>query len=216
MAIKIENLSFSRNDIPLLENINFIIEKKETGVIKGESGKGKTTLLNIINGLIPPKIGLITCGDEIFNSDSIFLPPEKRNIGYVFQDFALFPHLNVEQNIKFSDNFNTFRGPSFQFAQITSQLSLKEHVSKYPHELSGGQQQRVSLARALFSEPKILLIDEPISNQDKDNKIKIIETVSKYIIENEFRKEKETICILVSHEDINNYIQVETKPYKLS
>ena len=102
MAIKIKNLSYSRNGIPLLENINFIIEKKETGVIKGESGKGKTTLLNIINGLIPPKIGLITCGDEIFNSDSIFLPPEKRNIGYVFQDFALFPHLNSETNVLFA------------------------------------------------------------------------------------------------------------------
>ena len=102
MAIKIKNLSYSRNGIPLLENINFIIEKKETGVIKGESGKGKTTLLNIINGLIAPKLGLITCGDEIFNSDSIFLPPEKRNIGYVFQDFALFPHLNSKTNVLFA------------------------------------------------------------------------------------------------------------------
>ena len=216
MNLIIKSLNFSYENEEVFKNLNLNFKSGVINTISGPSGSGKTTLLNLIAGLEKPSSGSIILDDVIQCDSDKFVEPENRNIGFVFQDFALFPHLNVEQNIKFSDNLNTFRGPSFQFLDITTQLSLKEHVSKYPHELSGGQQQRVSLARALFSEPKILLIDEPISNQDKDNKIKIIETVSEYIIENDYRKEKETICILVSHEDINDYIQVETKSYKLS
>ena len=216
MNLIIKSLNFSYENEEVFKNLNLNFKSGVINTISGPSGSGKTTLLNLIAGLEKPSSGSIILDDVIQCDSDKFVEPENRNIGFVFQDFALFPHLNVEQNIKFSDNFNTFRGPSFQFLDIATQLSLKEHVSKYPHELSGGQQQRVSLARALFSEPKILLIDEPISNQDKDNKIKIIETVSEYIIENDYRKEKETICILVSHEDINDYIQVETKSYKLS
>ena len=96
------------------------------------------------------------------------------------------------------------------FNTLINNLSIKNHLSKYPHELSGGQQQRVSIARAIFSEPKILLIDEPISNQDKNNKIEIIKIISDFI------KDKEIVCILVSHEEINNIAQVETRSYTLS
>tara|TARA_X000000950_G_scaffold48224_1_gene55963 strand:- start:821 stop:1159 length:339 start_codon:yes stop_codon:yes gene_type:complete len=96
------------------------------------------------------------------------------------------------------------------FNKLINRLNIASHLSKYPHELSGGQQQRVSIARALFSEPKILLIDEPISNQDKNNKIEIIEIISEFI------KEKEIICILVSHEEINSYGEVEARSYNLS
>ena len=201
MAIKIENLSYSRNDIPLLENINFIIEKKETGVIKGESGKGKTTLLNIINGLIAPKIGLITCGDEIFNSDSIFLPPEKRNIGYVFQDFALFPHLNSKTNILFAskNKDRTF------FNEVIEDLELGSHLKKFPHELSGGQKQRVASARSILMEPQLLIMDEPLSNLDSDLSRKTHKLIDSVI------NKLDIPCLIVTHKNENESLLGKSK-----
>ena len=211
MNLIIKSLNFSYKNEEVFKDLSLNFKSGVINLISGPTGSGKTTLLNLIAGLERPSSGSIILDDVVqFNSDK-FVEPENRNIGFVFQDFALFPHLNVKQNIEFSNNLNK----DF-FEELTEQLSLVEHLSKYPHELSGGQQQRVSLARALFSEPKILLIDEPISNQDKDNKMKIIEIVSKYTVEKNFRKEKEVICILVSHEDINFYSQVETKSYNLS
>ena len=201
MAIKIENLSYSRNDIPLLENINFIIEKKETGVIKGESGKGKTTLLNIINGLIAPKIGLITCGDEIFNSDSIFLPPEKRNIGYVFQDFALFPHLNSKTNILFASK-NKDRT---LFNEVIEDLELGSHLKKFPHELSGGQKQRVAIARSILMEPQLLIMDEPFSNLDSD-----LSRKTHKLIDNVINK-LDIPCLIVTHNNENEFLLGKSK-----
>ena len=174
MAIKLQNINFSRNGTPLLENINFIIEKKEIGVIKGGSGKGKTTLLNIISGLIKPKAGIIMCGDKTFNSDSIFLTPEKRNIGYVFQDFALFPHINSEANIFFASK----NKDEILYKEIIEGLELINHLKKFPHELSGGQKQRVAIARAILMEPQLLLMDEPFSNLDKDLSKKIQALIS--------------------------------------
>lgn len=201
MAIKIKNLSYSRNGIPLLENINFIIEKKETGVIKGESGKGKTTLLNIINGLIAPKLGLITCGDEIFNSDSIFLPPEKRNIGYVFQDFALFPHLNSKTNVLFASK-NKDRT---LFNEVIQDLELGSHLKKFPHELSGGQKQRVAIARSILMEPQLLIMDEPFSNLDGDLSRKTQKLIDNVI--NKF----DIPCLIVTHNNENESLLGKSK-----
>ena len=201
MAIKIKNLSYSRNGIPLLENINFIIEKKETGVIKGESGKGKTTLLNIINGLIAPKLGLITCGDEIFNSDSIFLPPEKRNIGYVFQDFALFPHLNSKTNVLFASK-NKDRT---LFNEVIQDLELGSHLKKFPHELSGGQKQRVAIARSILMEPQLLIMDEPFSNLDGNLSIK-----TQKLIDNVINK-LDIPCLIVTHNKENESLLGKSK-----
>ena len=213
MNLIIESLNFSYRNEEVFKNLNLNFKSGVLNLISGPSGSGKTTLLNLIAGLEKPSSGLIILDDIIQSNNDKFVEPENRNIGFVFQDFALFPHLNVKQNIEFSR-----KGNEDLLNKLINRLNIASHLSKYPHELSGGQQQRVSLARALFSEPKILLIDEPISNQDKDNKIKIIEIVSRYITEVDFRKErsKEIVCILVSHEDINNYIQVETKSYKLS
>ena len=201
MAIKIKNLSYSRNGIPLLENINFIIEKKETGVIKGESGKGKTTLLNIINGLIAPKLGLITCGDEIFNSDSIFLPPEKRNIGYVFQDFALLPHLNSKTNVLFASK-NKDRT---LFNEVIQDLELGSHLKKFPHELSGGQKQRVAIARSILMEPQLLIMDEPFSNLDGD-----LSRKTQKLIDNVINK-LDIPCLIVTHNNENESLLGKSK-----
>ena len=205
MNLIIKSLNFSYQSEEVLKDLNLSFNSGILNLISGPSGSGKTTLLNLIAGLEKPSSGLITLDDDIQSSNDKFIEPENRNIGFIFQDFALFPHLNVKQNIKFSANRN-----KKLFNKLINQLSIAKHLSKFPHELSGGQQQRVSVARALFSEPKILLIDEPISNQDKNNKIEILEMIS------EFVKEKEIICILVSHEEINIDGQLETSSFNLS
>ena len=205
MNLIIESLNFSYRNEEVFKDLNLNFKSGVLNLISGPSGSGKTTLLNLIAGLEKPSSGLIILDDIIQSNNDKFVEPENRNIGFVFQDFALFPHLNVKQNIEFSR-----KGNEDLFNKLINRLNIANHLSKYPHELSGGQQQRVSIARALFSEPKILLIDEPISNQDKNNKTEIIEIISEFI------KEKEIICIVVSHEEINSYGEVEARSYNLS
>ena len=205
MNLIIKSLNFSYHSEDVFKDLNLNFNSGILNLVSGPSGSGKTTLLNLIAGLEKPSSGLIMLDGNIQSSIDKFVEPENRNIGFVFQDFALFPHLNVKQNIEFSGNRN-----KELFNTLIDKLSIENQLSKYPHELSGGQQQRASIARAIYSEPKILLIDEPISNQDKNNKIEIIKIIS------DFTKDKEIICILVSHEEINNIAQVETKSYTLS
>ena len=205
MNLIIKSLNFSYHSEDVFKDLNLNFNSGILNLVSGPSGSGKTTLLNLIAGLEKPSSGLIMLDGNIQSSIDKFVEPENRNIGFVFQDFALFPHLDVKQNIEFSENRN-----KELFNTLIDNLSIKNYLSKYPHELSGGQQQRASIARAIYSEPKILLIDEPISNQDKNNKIEIIKIIS------DFTKEKEIVCILVSHEEINNIAQVETISYTLS
>ena len=205
MNLIIKSLNFSYHSEDVFKDLNLNFNSGILNLVSGPSGSGKTTLLNLIAGLEKPSSGLIMLDDNIQSSIDKFVEPENRNIGFVFQDFALFPHLNVKQNIEFSENRN-----KELFNTLIDNLSIKNYLSKYPHELSGGQKQRASIARAIYSEPKILLIDEPISNQDKNNKIEIIKIIS------DFTKDKEIVCILVSHEEINNIAQVKTRSYTLS
>jgi len=204
MNLIIKSLNFSYQSEEVFKDLNLNFNSGILNLVSGPSGSGKTTLLNLIAGLEKPSSGLIMLDDDVQSSNDKFIEPENRNIGFIFQDFALFPHLNIKQNIEFSGNRN-----EELLNRLINELSIANHLSKYPHELSGGQQQRVSIARALFSEPKILLIDEPISNQDKNNKTEIIRIISEFI------KEEEIVCILVSHEEINN-VPVETKSFNLS
>ena len=205
MNLIIKSLNFSYRNEEVFKDLNLSFKSGVLNLISGPSGSGKTTLLNLIAGLEKPSSGLIILDDITQSSNEKFVEPENRSIGFVFQDFALFPHLNVKGNIEFSG-----KGNEDLFNKLINRLNIRSHLFKYPHELSGGQQQRVSIARALFSEPKILLVDEPISNQDKNNKIEIIQIISEFI------EEKEIICILVSHEEINSYGQIKARSYNLS
>ena len=204
MNLIIKSLNFSYQSEEVFKDLNLNFNSGILNLVSGPSGSGKTTLLNLIAGLEKPSSGLIMLDDDIQSSNDKFIEPENRNIGFIFQDFALFPHLNVKQNIEFSGNRN-----EELLNKLINKLSFANHLSKYPHELSGGQQQRVSIARALFSEPKILLMDEPISNQDKNNKTEVIKIISEFI------KEKKIVCVLVSHEEINN-APVEIKSFNFS
>ena len=205
MNLILKSLSFSYEDEKVLKDINFNFQSGVLNIVSGESGVGKTSLLNLIAGLERPSSGSIVL-DNITQVDSNhFIEPEKRNIGFVFQDFALFPHMSIESNITFAgESDNKF------FNKLVRHMSLADHLKKYPHEISGGQQQRVSIARALFSKPKILLVDEPISNQDKENKNEIIKIISEFI------KNQNIICIIVSHDQIHGLSNIETRHFVLS
>ena len=131
MGIVIKDLGFSYRNLSIIQNLCFEAKKKEIVLISGVSGKGKSSLLNVISGLKKPNSGSIICNDVIFNDENTFLEPEDRNIGYVFQDFALFPHINAESNIKYamSPDDNDL------FDEIINMLDLKDHLKtvSYTH-----------------------------------------------------------------------------------
>ena len=194
MSIQVKNLTFSYDESPLIENLSFIVEANQIGLISGESGIGKSTLFNVIAGLITPQKGTIKLKDEIFNEGDFSLNTEKREIGYVFQDFALFPHINAQKNIEYalkSENNELCN-------ELISKLDLVELLNKMPHELSGGQQQRVAILRAILMKPNILLLDEPFSNLDKNN-IFAVQEIIKNVIEL-----FQIPCLLISHDMRSN------------
>ncbi|MGB3192731.1 MAG: ABC transporter ATP-binding protein [Limnoraphis sp.] len=160
---------FSRQDIPAVQNVSLTLDQGDILGLLGPSGCGKTTLLRMIAGFEQPQSGIITIAEQVVASPDCWLPPEQRDVGMVFQDYALFPHLSVEKNVAFG----------LQNIKKKSKEDLKQRVSealglvglsglgnRYPHELSGGQQQRVALARALAPRPALVLLDEPLSNLD--------------------------------------------------
>lgn len=145
--------------------------KEEILVLFGPSGAGKTTILNCIAGLTDPDAGKITLHDQPFYiAPSNSLPTQQRNIGYLFQDYALFPHMTVEKNIKYGVK-KTLDHRLDIIEQLTNVLGIQHLLGKYPHQISGGEKQRVALARALATEPSILLLDEPLSALDKQTRI---------------------------------------------
>lgn len=150
----------------VIYDISMTLNKGEIGCLLGPSGCGKTTLLRTIAGFETINKGKIIIGDITVSTRNITLPPENRNIGMVFQDYALFPHLTVEENIAFGLKKITSRQRRGKVKQMLELVGLERESKAYPHELSGGQQQRVALARALAPEPELLLMDEPFSNLD--------------------------------------------------
>ncbi len=190
MSLIVKNLVFSFNNSLLIKNLDFEINKNEVGLVGGASGIGKSTLLNIISGLLKPDLGSVVCDGIVFNDKNNFVEPENRDIGYVFQDFALFPHINAESNMRYALSKDLY---DF-YSEVVESLKLKNHLKKMPHELSGGQKQRVSIARAILMKPSLLLLDEPFSNLDYENiesaQILIMKVIEKLKIP----------CVLVTHD----------------
>ena len=189
MSIIVKNLTFSYDEKCLVENLNFDISNGSIGLIKGESGSGKSTLLNVIAGLKKADSGNVVCNNKVYMDENTFLPPERRRIGYVFQDFALFPHINAKKNITYALNKDFLHTD-----HMTLALNLNDHLHKMPHELSGGQQQRVAIARAIAMRPHLLILDEPFSSLDKKNSFEAQKIISKYI------KDWDIPCLLVTHD----------------
>jgi len=191
--LKIKDLTFSHEEgSQILNNANLDIGMGDFISILGPSGSGKTTLLRLIAGLDIQDSGSITIGNKIIADKEVMTPPEKRNVGLVVQDKALFPHLNVTKNIMFG--IRDLKNKEQLTSDIMKLFKIDKHKDKYPHELSGGEQQRVALARALAPEPKLLLLDEPFDGLDKKLKSELHNEVKKIV------KSKKITVIMVSHD----------------
>lgn len=196
--LQVNSISKKFGNQIVLNNINLSVNNGEIIALLGESGSGKTTLLRIIAGLELSNDGSILLNDTILSDKKLFLKPEKRNVGVVFQDYALFPHLSVEKNITFAlknkENLD-------YYLEI---FELIEHRNKKPSALSGGQQQRVAIARSLIVNPSLLLLDEPFSCLDQS-----LRRAVRTKIANILKKERIT-SILVTH-DPNDAMQIADK-----
>ncbi len=157
----------------LLDNFHLSVEKGARVCILGESGSGKSTVLRLLAGLEMPESGVIEMDQRVLVDDKQMVYPEHRGIGMVFQDYALFPHMTVSQNITFGLKGKSKAEKQELLDEMLDLVDLHAFCKRYPHELSGGQQQRVAIARALILKPKLLLLDEPLSNLDESLKEKI-------------------------------------------
>ena len=178
----------------IVEDVSFELEEGEIGCLLGPSGCGKTTLLRTIAGFEQPAHGTIQLrGNEVANV-SYSMPPEQRRVGMVFQDYALFPHLSIEQNIAFGLTQHDKQERQQRVDYLLELIELSHTKARYPHQLSGGQQQRIALARALAPKPDILLLDEPFSNLDVELREQLAHDVRNLI------KAEGVTAILVTHD----------------
>jgi len=201
MHLKVNNLvKFYTKEQPLISSLNFSVEKGEIVSFLGESGVGKSTFLKCIAGLESINSGSIELNEKVLNNKDIFVPPQKRNIGFVFQDYPLFPHLTLKENIVFNLDKRFLKKLDYML-DLTNLNSL---IKRYPHELSGGEQQRACIARALIREPDLLLLDEPFSSLDAGIKHSIIDEIYQII------KATKTTTILVTH-DIKDSLNIADK-----
>lgn len=198
-VVDIENLTFSysKKERPVIDNFSFSMGKGEVVGILGQSGSGKSTLLRLVAGLEMPIKGIIKIAGNTVVNESIFIQPEDREVGMVFQDYALFPHMTVRDNILFGLTRLPRKNRRSRLEEMLELVQMEDFVKRYPHELSGGQQQRVALARALAPKPNVLLMDEPFSNLDADLK----ESIRKDL--GEILKKANMTCIMVTHDRID-------------
>jgi len=169
--LKLDDISFSYGTESFISGFSLSVEKGSFTTLLGPSGCGKTTLLRLMAGFLKPASGRVF----INGNDVTDVPVENRKIGFVFQDFALFPHLTVKQNLLFGFSHSQKKMQIENMEEIASRLELSNLLDRFPHELSGGQQQRVALGRTLMMKPEIILMDEPLSSLDARLRVQVRE-----------------------------------------
>jgi iron(III) transport system ATP-binding protein len=180
-------------------DVSFGLHAGDIGVLIGPSGCGKTSLLRAVAGLEPVTGGDIKLSGQVVSSSSIHVAPEARRIGMVFQDYALFPHLNVARNVAFGIHHLPRAERPARVAEVLALVGLSGSEARFPHELSGGQQQRVALARALAPKPQLLLLDEPFSNLDVDLRERLAHEVRTIL------KAAKATALFVTHDQLEAF-----------
>ncbi|PMG36487.1 ABC transporter [Vibrio splendidus] len=192
-ALSIKDLTCKYESQTILESLSLEVEHGEIVCLLGASGCGKTTLLKAIAGLLPLSSGVMSLNCQVIDDAANWLPPEQRNIGMIFQDYALFPHLTVNQNVVFGLRDMSEQDKAAKVKEMLELVHLDQFGDRYPHQLSGGQQQRVAIARSLAYKPDLLLLDEPFSNIDTQVRHELISQIRKI-----FKKQGVT-AIFVTH-----------------
>ena len=194
MILNVADLYLSFGRTAVLQGFGFDLEAGEIACLLGHSGCGKTTALRAVAGFEQPERGRIALQGRTLSDGRLFVPPHLRRIGMVFQDYALFPHLNVADNIAFGLSGHSAEARKTRVAELLSLIGLPDYGGHYPHQLSGGQQQRVALARALAPKPELVLLDEPFSNLDADLRTRLSKEVRSLL------KQENTSALLVTHD----------------
>jgi iron(III) transport system ATP-binding protein len=202
-VLEVRDLSqaFGRNEI--VRGLSFTLARGSIGCILGPSGCGKTTLLRCIAGFEPVTGGEILLSGSRVSSPAGLVPPEHRRIGMVFQDYALFPHLDISHNIGFGLRSMNAEARRSRIAELAKLVGLEGSLSAFPHEISGGQQQRVALARALAPRPELLLMDEPFSNLDVDLRERLSLEVREIV------KASGTTAVMVTHDQYEAFAMAD-------
>lgn len=192
--LTLQNIGISYDDVQIVYDANLQLEAGEIGCLLGASGSGKTSLLRAIAGFVPVSSGRINIRSECVASQDKMEAPEKRRVAMMFQDLALFPHLNVFQNIAFGLSSNSKKEIAERVDEMLSLVSLEGMGDRGIHELSGGQQQRVALARALAPRPDMLLLDEPFSSLDTELRRQLVTQIRTIL------KQQGVTALLVTHD----------------
>ncbi len=193
MKLQIEKISLSINKNLILDKLDLNVYEHEIVSIIGPSASGKSSLLRIIAGFENINAGRVKLNGIIVDDRSKIVDPQKRKVGIIFQDLALFPHLNCKDNILFGVSKSSSIQKLERLSRLSDLLDISEILESFPHEISGGQQQRVAIARALAPKPEILLLDEPFSALDEELKGTLVSDVKKLL------KEEQITTILITH-----------------
>ena len=192
--LTLDKIQCNYNQQVIIKDLSLSLKTGEIGCLLGPSGCGKSTILRAIAGFEPLVNGSISLNQQVISSNRHILAPEKRHIGMVFQDYALFPHLTIAENIAFGLRKKADKKNQKKILELIELVDLNGYEKRYPHELSGGQQQRVALARALAPEPSLILLDEPFSNLDAELRSRLSIDIRAIL------KELNISAILVTHD----------------
>jgi len=203
VRLELDHLSAGYDGARVISDVSLVLGEGEIGCLTGPSGCGKTTLLRAVAGFLRPQAGQVIMGGQTVSDRSRMVPVEARRVGMVFQDFALFPHLDVAANIGFGIKGRPREEQRPRIAELAEMLNITTLLGQYPHQLSGGQQQRVALARALAPRPQLMLLDEPFSSMDVELREDLAREVGSIL-----RRDRVT-TVMVTHNQLEAFAMAD-------